>query len=32
MSLGIAILMATHDPAVAAVAQQTLKMRYGLRV
>ena len=30
--LGIAILMATHDAAVAALAQQTIKMRDGQRV
>jgi putative ABC transport system ATP-binding protein len=30
--LGIAILMATHDAAVAAMAQQTIKMRDGQRV
>jgi ABC-type lipoprotein export system ATPase subunit len=30
--LGIAILMATHDATVAAVAHQTIKMRDGQRV
>jgi len=30
--LGIAILMATHDAAVAALAQQTIKMRDGQRI